>query len=212
MGLAEDLKALQELREKGELTEAAYKSARDATMHKHGVAPSGSFQMGRLTGKFLLVPVVLLLLIAGLYFATKPRPPKIPQMYSTPDVPYVRPQPQPHSIPITNGALTVAAGNLSWYTFVVPPNASAVQVQGHFTATGGMGNDIIAYVTDDDGLVNLRNGHQARVYYNSQKVTQSEISAVLPNAPVTYYLVFDNRFSLITPKAVAVNATLSYIQ
>ncbi len=35
MGLAEDLKALQDLREKGEMSETAYATARDATIKKH---------------------------------------------------------------------------------------------------------------------------------------------------------------------------------
>jgi hypothetical protein len=35
MGLAEDLKALQELRDKGELSESAYVTARDAAIRKH---------------------------------------------------------------------------------------------------------------------------------------------------------------------------------
>jgi hypothetical protein len=34
MGLAEDLKALQELREKGELSDSAYIAARDAAIRK----------------------------------------------------------------------------------------------------------------------------------------------------------------------------------
>lgn len=39
MGLAEDLKALQELRDKGELSESAYAAARDAAVGKSGSQP-----------------------------------------------------------------------------------------------------------------------------------------------------------------------------
>jgi hypothetical protein len=39
MGLAEDLKALQELRDKGELSESAYTAARDAAVGKAGSQP-----------------------------------------------------------------------------------------------------------------------------------------------------------------------------
>jgi hypothetical protein len=39
MGLAEDLKALQELRDKGELSESAYAAARDAAVGKAGSQP-----------------------------------------------------------------------------------------------------------------------------------------------------------------------------
>jgi hypothetical protein len=48
--------------------------------------------------------------------------------------------------------------------------------------------------------------------YNSGKITQGAIGATLPNTAGSYYLVFDNRYSLITPKAVQVNAVLRYTQ
>jgi hypothetical protein len=53
-----------------------------------------------------------------------------------------RSQPQPHFLPITNGAAAVPAGSYSWYTFAIPKGASIIAVNGHFTATGGTGNDI----------------------------------------------------------------------
>jgi hypothetical protein len=119
--------------------------------------------------------------------------------------------PKPHFLPITNGAAAIPAGSYSWYTFAVPVGASTVAVNGHFTATGGTGNDIECYILDDDGLVNFKNGHPATTYFNSGKVTQAKIGAVLA-APGTYYLMLDNRFSLFTPKAVQVEATVSYMQ
>jgi hypothetical protein len=118
--------------------------------------------------------------------------------------------PKPHFVPITNGAAAVPAGSYSWYTFVVPVGASTVAVNGHFSATGGTGNDIQCYILDEDGLVNFKNGHPATAYFNSGKVTQAKIGAVLIT-PGTYYLVMDNRFSLFTPKAVQIEATVSYM-
>ncbi len=119
--------------------------------------------------------------------------------------------PKPRSLPITNGAAAIPAGSYSWYTFGVPVGASTVAVNGHFSATGGTGNDIQCYILDDDGLVNFKNGHPATAYFNSGKVTQAKIGAVLVT-PGTYYLVLDNRFSLFTPKAVQVEATVSYME
>lgn len=116
------------------------------------------------------------------------------------------------TVPITNGALTVNAASYSWYTFTVPPDATTVSVLGHFTATGGAGNDIIIYVLDSDSFVNFKNGHPAKTFFNSGKMTTGAIGAVLPSIGGTYYLLFDNRFSLITPKAVTVDATLHYMQ
>ena len=60
MRLAEDLKALQELREKGELTESAYTVARDAAINKHA-APTASRRLGRFVG-FRAIPLLVILL------------------------------------------------------------------------------------------------------------------------------------------------------
>lgn len=121
-------------------------------------------------------------------------------------------RPLPHVVPITNGAIVVNAGSYSWYTLIVPPNVTTVNIMGRFTASGGSGNDTVVYILDEDGFVNFKNGHPANTYYNSGKVTQANIAAVLPDIAATYYLVFDNRFSAITPKAVQVNAVLRYMQ
>jgi hypothetical protein len=129
-----------------------------------------------------------------------------------PQLPPAPPPPEPHSIPIGNGAVVVAAHSVSWYPLFVPPGATTVSVTGRFTATGGVGNDIFVYVLDQDGLTNFNNGHQAPAYYNSGKLTTASIGAVLPTRPATYYLVFDNRFSALTPKAVQFNAALNYLQ
>ncbi|HEX7698682.1 MAG TPA: hypothetical protein VF394_14835 [Candidatus Acidoferrum sp.] len=119
--------------------------------------------------------------------------------------------PQTHLVTIVNSAATVNAAAYAWYTFVVPPGANTIAVNGHFAATGGTGNDIECYVLDEDGFVNFKNGHPASTFFNSGKVTQSKIGAALAS-PGTYYIMLDNRFSLITPKAVQIDATLSYVQ
>ncbi len=128
-----------------------------------------------------------------------------------PVVTYENPQPQPHSVNLTNGAATISAAASTWYKFTVPENVSQVAVNGHFTATGGTGNDIECYILDEDGFVNFKNGHPSRTYYNSGKVTQAKIG-VANLSPGTYYIMLDNRFSLFTPKAVQIEATLSYMQ
>lgn len=212
MGLAEDLKALQDLRDKGEMAEADYVRTRDGIIRKHQPPPSTSSKIGRITR---FVPILVLVGLVVWYLASQVYRQALHRSSATAAPQYQPPIPllsQPHTAQITNGALTVRAGGLSWYQFFIPANASNVMVNGHFTATGGIGNDIICYITDQDGLANLQNGHQARVFYNSQRETQSQISATLPNGTGNYYLVFDNRFSLITPKAVQVNATLTYLQ
>jgi hypothetical protein len=64
MGLAEDLKALQQLREKGEMSESAYAAARDAAIRKH-TPPSGTFRLGHFMGLRLIPLAVLALVVWG---------------------------------------------------------------------------------------------------------------------------------------------------
>lgn len=112
--------------------------------------------------------------------------------------------------PIANAAVTVNADGYSYYKFEVPPGATNVAVDGHFSAAGGIGNDIEVCVLSDDAFVNFQNHHSASTFFNSGKLTQSAIHAVLPAGGGTYYLLLNNNFSLITPKAVQINAVLHY--
>lgn len=116
---------------------------------------------------------------------------------------------QPHEQNIADQAITVKADGYAYYKFVVPSDATNVSVDGHFSASGGFGNDIEVYLLDEDGFANWQNRHSATSYYNSGRLTQGQIHARLAVAG-SYYLVFNNNFSLITPKAVQVLATLHY--
>lgn len=115
----------------------------------------------------------------------------------------------PHSETIIDSAFTVSAISSQHYRFEVPPGARDIRVEGHFAATGGTGNDIQVLVLSEDDFVNWQNGHPASAYYDSDKVTQSTITATLPG-PGVYYLVFSNTFSLLTPKAVQARASVHY--
>lgn len=114
-----------------------------------------------------------------------------------------------HTQTIMNTAITVRALSYSYYQFAVPAGATAVAVDGHFNATGGSGNDIEVYILNHDEFVNFQNGHSTPTYYNSGKVTDGAINAALPGGG-TFFLVFNNNFSFITPKAVQAQATLYY--
>jgi len=121
-------------------------------------------------------------------------------------------QPQPHTVNIGKGALSVAAMHFAYYTLFVPPGGHAVRVQGNFTATGGVGNDIECFLLSDEQFTNWKNHHATPTYYNSGKVTVADINAGLPDGAGTYYLVFNNNFSLLTAKAVEFNGTMTYSQ
>ena len=155
------------------------------------------------------------LAVAGLvavYFSQNPPQTKKPAPSVQIAQPAPVPQPQPHSDTIVDSAFTVNSGNWLSYKFQVPPNAKRVKLSGHFAATGGVNNDIEVFLTNEDGMANLKNRNPYKRFYFSGRVTQNSIEVALPPEPDTYYLVFDNRFALMIPRAVKATATLDYLQ
>jgi hypothetical protein len=100
---------------------------------------------------------------------------------------------------IAERALTVAAGGYShWeYTF-----NDATRLYGRFRAQGGGKNDIEVFIFDSDGFENWKNGNQYSYYYFSGRVTVGNFDKILPKG--TCYLVFSNRWAVLTSKAVTV--------
>jgi Double zinc ribbon len=119
---------------------------------------------------------------------------------------------QPHNETIVDTAFTVESGKWTAYKFEVPAGARNVKVTGHFTASGGAKNSIEVFLTNDDGIANLKNRNPYKKFYSSGRITQNSLNVFLPPAPDTYYLVFDNRFALLIPRAVKADATVSYLQ
>lgn len=99
---------------------------------------------------------------------------------------------------VAEKALTVAAGTYTSFDWNFDKPTT---VKGKFRATGGSHNDIEVYILDDDGFENWRNGNQAQTYYNSGRVTVGTYGVTLPAG--SYHLVFNNRFSVVSNKAVA---------
>jgi len=108
-------------------------------------------------------------------------------------------------------ALSVPPLQRKVYRFDLPPAVKDAAVQGRFTATGGARNDIEVWVMNDDSFVNWQNGHPVTPLYSSGRVTRGNLNLSLREAG-TYYLVFDNRFSVISPKAIQDNVILTYKQ
>jgi zinc-ribbon domain len=169
-----------------------------------------SYKAGRTASRnpFLTIVVVglgvIVLLVLGGIVAHRSST-RFPKEASTPEV-----HPQPRQETVTNTAFTVKAGQYVYYKFPVPPDATNVWIDGNFTASGGSGNDVEVYLFDEDAFVNWQNHHSVRAYYNSGRATQEKIYAGLPPRAGTYYLIFSNTFSLITPKALQASAILHY--
>jgi hypothetical protein len=112
-----------------------------------------------------------------------------------------QPQRQQGGGSLVADSFSVPAGSAKWWSFTVPASSTG-RVVGDFRARGGSGNDIEAGITDENGA----NGHAGRFWYHSGKVTTGSIDVQL--GPGTYYLVFNNRFSLFTQKVVYANVNL----
>jgi hypothetical protein len=104
----------------------------------------------------------------------------------------------PRTEPITPTNFNVPAGTMQYFSFMVGGDA---RVTGRFQASGGRGNDIEAVIMEADNFENWKNGHQSRVYYQSGRATIGTVNLVIPH-PGTYYFVFNNRFSLLSNKAI----------
>lgn len=113
-------------------------------------------------------------------------------------------RPVPRQLALAEPALTVAPGQYVFYKFTAPDRG---RVTGRFRAAGGSGNDIQVLILDSDQFENWRNGHNTSAYYNSQKVTVSNVDAMLREG--TYYLVFNNNFSAFSNKAITADIKLT---
>jgi hypothetical protein len=95
-------------------------------------------------------------------------------------------------------AISVKAGGFESFRYDLTQTA---RIWGKFRATGGK-NDIECYIVDEDNFENLKNGNQFRRYYESGRVTVATFDVTLNQG--VYYLVFNNSWSVMTPKAVTI--------
>jgi hypothetical protein len=87
-------------------------------------------------------------------------------------------------------------------------------VQGRFKTSAGSGDGIEVYILREGELTNWKNGHQAQKIYDSGRVTAKTINLRLPSTSngqtATYYIVFNNKFSVQTSKALRADMSLYY--
>ena len=112
--------------------------------------------------------------------------------------------------PLCEPAFTVAAHASRDCVVIVPAKMQGAKIEGHFRAPGGPHNSIEVWVLDDDGYVNWKNHHNhVSALYNSHRVTQGSINVALAH-PGKYHVVFNNDFSVLTPKAVEAQFVLEH--
>ena len=87
--------------------------------------------------------------------------------------------------------------------------SSEAIVTGRFRASGSMGNDIQCLILGDDAFENWRNNHASSALYNSGKTTVDTLHVRLSQGH--YFLVFNNKFALLSNKAVTAAIQLEAI-
>jgi hypothetical protein len=111
---------------------------------------------------------------------------------------------------LVNEKLQVAANSYSFYTLSLDSVVSKDCVlKGHFIASGGSGNDIRILLFDSTNFLNWKNNHEASVMYQSGAITAADMSVPITQ-PGQYYLVLDNKFSLLTDKVVTAEVFAEY--
>jgi hypothetical protein len=107
---------------------------------------------------------------------------------------------------VVSGSFDVDARSFKPFKVVVAAGAMNPQIEGTFSATG-RNNDIEVLLLEETQFLNWQNRHKFTAAYDSGRVTADKIKMVLPPEPATYYMIFSNRFSLISKKAVAAEVT-----
>jgi len=117
------------------------------------------------------------------------------------------PQMQAQAQSIVSEAFSLKGGQYMSYKFTIPESSGGGTVVGNFVASGGS-DDIFVVITNESGLTNIKSGNSYKAYYDSGKVSADDINVNL--SPGTYYIVFSNAHSLMTPKAVNANVSVEY--
>jgi len=122
--------------------------------------------------------------------------------------------PPPLLIPVTktltSGQLVVRAGKYIQSKFNVDTEKMQdVRVVGSFRASGGSGNDIQLVLADESEFENWINGHQARVLYSTDQITNGKVHVQITESGA-YVLAFSNTFSTMTDKDVFAEVELRY--
>jgi hypothetical protein len=116
---------------------------------------------------------------------------------------------------VLDKSFTVRPRVFRYYKFSVPEGAKETVV-GHFEsaavneagASAGEDNSIEVLIMTETEFATWQTGGQANVVFESGKVAKGALHTALPVAPVSYYLVFSNKTSPTTAKAVKAEVSL----
>jgi len=113
------------------------------------------------------------------------------------------------SMVVISGSFVVEPRNFKPFRVVVDADMARACVEGTFSASGA-NNDIEVTVLEETQYLNWQNRHKFDAAYESGRVTAGKLKVELPLEAATYFVVFSNRFSLISNKAVTADVKLQY--
>lgn len=99
---------------------------------------------------------------------------------------------------IADSVYSVPPGSYYPVKFTLQCNA---YVQGGFSASATLGDNIVVYVLDEYGFRDYENDESFSTYYNSGKIESDTFDLYLN--PGTYYVVMSNTYSVFSTKDVA---------
>jgi len=131
-----------------------------------------------------------------------------------------------HDQTILENPFSVSAHSFRYYKFSLPEGSLNVAIVGQFTAASDASaanrrekekekekdpdNAIEVYVLSEPAFTVWQNGYATSSVYESGRVTQGAMQAELPAGAGIYYLVFNNKFAPVTPKAIHATVLLRY--
>jgi len=91
----------------------------------------------------------------------------------------------------------IGPGQYRYFPLTLP---DVCTIQGGFQANAGLGDNIMAYLVDEDDFSSFQNGNQFRSYYSSGKIEHDTFEVTLN--PGQYYLILSNTYSIFSTKNV----------
>jgi hypothetical protein len=146
----------------------------------------------------LIIPAIIAIVWIAQNSKSKSSEPYAPSVIAT-----------PHTQVIASGSVVVNAGKVLYYRIPVK-DMRDIHITGHFLALGGQGNDIDVVLADETDFGKWMDRQPAKVYYQSGKTTSGDIDLKLSPLTATYYLCFDNRFSVLSAKTINADVSMSY--
>lgn len=111
---------------------------------------------------------------------------------------------EPNRVTILSDTFEVKPQQYFTSRFTVPPDGA--RITGRFRAISG--DNIMVHILDADGYTNFEHRNPFRSYYDSGKSAVGSIDMRMVGG--SYYLVFENSYSIFSKKVVQATVTMEY--